>query len=141
MAPPQKSSRVKSKKPYPTFPLTPHANGQWCKKIRGKVHFFGVWIDPRAAQEEYNRQAADLHAGRQPVPRAGVGEPTVKDLGRRDARPARHYRIMGHDIPGLSGIYVEEISRSEPDCHILLAVDRTGCLAEPGPHVSVAMRF
>jgi hypothetical protein len=40
--PPRKQPR----KPYPTFPLTAHPNGQWCKKIRGKVHFFGVWGDP-----------------------------------------------------------------------------------------------
>jgi len=32
-----------------------------------KVHFFGVWADPKAAVAEYNRQAADLHAGRQPT--------------------------------------------------------------------------
>jgi len=94
-----KKRRTKPKKPYPTFSLTPHANGQWCKKIRGKVHFFGVWADPWAAQEEYNRQAADLHAERQPAPRAGVGEPTVKDLGRREARPARHSQHHGPRHP------------------------------------------
>jgi hypothetical protein len=61
------SSRPKKpKKPYPTFPLTPHLNGQWCKKIRGQVRFFGVWADPDAALANYNRQADDLHAGREP---------------------------------------------------------------------------
>jgi hypothetical protein len=35
--------------PRASFPLTAHPNGQWCKKIRGKVHFFGVWLDPDAA--------------------------------------------------------------------------------------------
>ncbi len=54
----------KPAKPYPGFPLTAHPNGQWCKKIRGRVHFFGVWADPMAALGHYNRQAADLHAGR-----------------------------------------------------------------------------
>ncbi|MBK8270860.1 MAG: tyrosine-type recombinase/integrase [Planctomycetes bacterium] len=59
-----RSKSSKPKKPYPTFPLTPHPNGQWCKKIRGKVFFFGVWSDPKSALQEYTTQAADLHAGR-----------------------------------------------------------------------------
>ena len=54
----------KPAEPHPGFPLTAHPNGQWCKKIRGKVHFFGVWGAPMAALGNYNRQAADLHAGR-----------------------------------------------------------------------------
>ena len=58
--------RWKPAKPYPSFPLTPHDNGQRCKKIRGKVHFFGVWEDPDAALQNYLRVAEYLHAGRQP---------------------------------------------------------------------------
>ena len=37
-----KQNRPKPRKPSPSFPLTPHNNGQWCKKIRGKIHFFGT---------------------------------------------------------------------------------------------------
>jgi hypothetical protein len=58
--------RKKPKKPHPSFPLTPHNNGQWCKKIRGRVHFFGVWEDPDAALQNYLRVAEALHAGRKP---------------------------------------------------------------------------
>ena len=74
-----KTSRKKPKKPYPSFPLTAHPNGQCCKKILGKVRFFGVWGDPDAALEHYHRIAADLHAGRKPAS-ADDGEPTVKEL-------------------------------------------------------------
>jgi integrase len=64
--PVKRSSRRKPAKPYPSFPLTPHNNGQWCKKIRGRIHFFGVWRNPQAALDDYLRVAADLRAGRQP---------------------------------------------------------------------------
>ena len=36
----------KPAKPYPEFPLTAHPAGYWCKKIRGKIHYFGPWDDP-----------------------------------------------------------------------------------------------
>jgi integrase len=76
----KRKRRRKPSKPYASFPLTPHNNGQWCKKVRGKVHFFGVWEDPQAALDNYLRVAADLHAGRQPPPTNLHPEgPTVKD--------------------------------------------------------------
>ncbi len=56
----------KPTKPYAEFPLTAHANRQWCKKIRGKVHFFGVWADPDAALAKYLDERDDLQAGRIP---------------------------------------------------------------------------
>ena len=47
--PSDKPARVRPSKPYPEFPLTPHPAGYWCKKIRGKVHYFGPWGDPDGA--------------------------------------------------------------------------------------------
>ena len=73
--------RRKPSKPYPSFPLTPHNNGQWCKKIRGKVHFFGVWDSPDVALQYYLRIATDLHAGRSPQKTTVLpGQITVKDV-------------------------------------------------------------
>lgn len=75
--------RRKPNKPYPSFPLTAHPNGQWCKKIRGVVRFFGVWNDPDAALTRYHEQAADLHAGRRPRKTQADGDCTLKGLADR----------------------------------------------------------
>ena len=41
--------RKKPSKAFPSFPLKAYNNGQWCKKICGKVCFFGVWDDSKEA--------------------------------------------------------------------------------------------
>jgi len=61
----------KPNKPHPDFPLTPHPSGRWCKKVRGKLHYFGKWTDDRAGEKAlaaWLDQKDDLLAGR--VPRA-----------------------------------------------------------------------
>lgn len=52
---------MKQTKPNPEFPLTPHRNGQWCKKIKGKVHYFGT--EREAAYAKYQEQRDYLQAG------------------------------------------------------------------------------
>ena len=51
-----KIGRQKPAKPRKDFPLYPHLSGQWSKKIRGKMLCFGVWEDPIAAEQKWDRE-------------------------------------------------------------------------------------
>jgi integrase len=49
----------KPPKPYPDFPLTAHPAGYWCKKIKGKIYYFGPWDDPDGALKKYQEKKDD----------------------------------------------------------------------------------
>ena len=57
------STKRKPSKPYPEFPLFPHNNGQWCRKIRGKLYSFGKWDNPTAALQRHNNEYPFLKEG------------------------------------------------------------------------------
>src|SRR5215510_5952637 len=87
---PDKTAKpAKPGKPYPEFPLTAHPAGYWCKKIRGKLHYFGPWADPDGALAKYLEQKDALHAGRKP--REDAGATTVKEAANHflNAKQAR----------------------------------------------------
>lgn len=79
---PARSKATKPAKPYEGFPLGPHGNGQWCKRIKGTLRFFGRWaddLDGAKALTRYNEERSDLEAGH--VPRArGSQEITLREL-------------------------------------------------------------
>ena len=63
---PRPARSAKQGKPHPDYPLYAHASGQWAKRVRNKVHYFGPWADPDVALEKWLREEDDLLAGREP---------------------------------------------------------------------------
>ncbi len=72
---------TKPAKPCPDFPLFPHRTNRWCKKIKGKSHYFGsVTADPNgeAALQLWLDQKDDLLGGR--APRSRTGAVAIRDV-------------------------------------------------------------
>jgi integrase len=63
-------------KPHHDFPLFMHATGQWAKKVRGRMFYFGK--DPKAALARWLAEKDALLAGHDP--RREVDTLTVRDL-------------------------------------------------------------
>ena len=56
-------------KPREDFPLFPHRNGRWAKKVRGSFCYFGKWADDPKGEAAVNLwldQKDELLAGRKP---------------------------------------------------------------------------
>ncbi|MCX7429263.1 MAG: tyrosine-type recombinase/integrase [Planctomycetia bacterium] len=73
---------AKPDKPYPGFPLFPHASGRWAKKIKGRFAYFGRWSDDPKGERalgQYLNEKDALHAGHRPQ-RGGESSPTVADV-------------------------------------------------------------
>ena len=72
------------------FPLTLHKTGQYCKKIRGKLYYFGT--DKQEALRRYQEQATYLHTGVGTMPArrdAGLSLRTLCNLYLDHQEPRR----------------------------------------------------
>lgn len=107
---PARKAADRPNKPYPDFPLTPHASGTWQKKVRGRIHYFGRWGRVvngtmtrlpgdgwEQALAEYKAVADDLHAGRTPRPDAATL--TVADLCNHFLTAKKHRLDAGELTP------------------------------------------
>ena len=86
-----------ARKPRPDFPLFPHQRGHWCKKIRGKTHYFGkIEGDPHgdAALNLWLDQKEALLAGRKPRSKDEHGL-ALKDLCNRFLTAKTHQQSAG----------------------------------------------
>jgi hypothetical protein len=87
-----RAARSKPAKPYPAFPLTAHPAGYWCKKIRGKTHYFSPWEDPDGAyrqtiSDKRLRAVADhVHAWLFPPAKKAATDHAKKDEEERRRR-------------------------------------------------------
>lgn len=120
----------------PTWPysrrgvvLTANGNGQWSKKYRGKVYFFGPWSEPEAAFEAWQRDWPAVTAGRPREPAAEPGWATVETVtdaflaemsaavgrGERSHRTHRTYREVIGLVLGNLGAQTPVSSLSPAD--------------------------
>jgi integrase len=79
------------RRPHAAFELSPHPSGKWQKRILTKLYYFGNWATKvngklvplpdwgwKAAEDEYKKEASDLHAGRDR--QTNNDDPNVADL-------------------------------------------------------------
>jgi hypothetical protein len=114
----------KPAKPYPDFPLYAHAAGYWAKRIRGKIHYFGLWEDPDGALTKYLDQKDALHAGRKP--RADAGGVTVRDLANAFLN-AKKARVDVGELSPRTWAYYKQT------CDLVVKHFGKGRLGRPGP--------
>src|SRR3954452_427438 len=127
------SSRpAKPTKPYPEFPLTAHPAGYWCKKIRGKIHYFGPWDDPDSALAKYLEQKDALHAGRKP--REATEGLMVKELVNRFLNAKRHAVDSGELSPRTWACYKEACDA------VVAAVGKTRLVSDLDPEDFASLR-
>ncbi|MEZ6102478.1 MAG: tyrosine-type recombinase/integrase [Pirellulaceae bacterium] len=58
----RKGRQDRPKKPHPDYPLFPHLSGQWAKKVKGKLYYFGRWEEPDTALANYKANLVTILA-------------------------------------------------------------------------------
>lgn len=112
----QKPTKELPPKPYPDYPLRPHARGKWTKKIKGQSYYFGTWADPYGALQEYE---AFMAKNKLPMGNDQPGSTTLYDylnlfLESRESlmkeggivkRTFEEYRVTAKRFAGVMGAH------------------------------------
>jgi hypothetical protein len=88
------------------FPLTLHPTGQYCKKIKDKIHYFGT--DKKQALERYLDDATYLHGGQNLAQKASNGNMTLKELCDLYLR-CQHSKLLADDLSPTSAVLEKKI--------------------------------
>jgi len=96
-ATPEKSPKGKVKTNDRDLPLWQRSDGRWCRKIKGRVHYFGT--DKDKALEEWARVKDDLLAGR--TPRVKTDGLLLGDLCERFLN-AKRVRVQSGELSPLT---------------------------------------
>jgi integrase len=127
----------KPSKPHPDFPLTPHNNGKWVKKIRGRLFYFGTWDDPDGALREYLDVKDDLLAGRVPGAADNQEGLSVRDLVNAFLTHKKHKLETGELSPQSFGDYHTACARIVAAFGVNQAVEKL----KPAHFEKLAFRF
>ena len=121
----KRQTATKPEKPYPGFPLFPHSNGLWCKKVRGKLVYFGPWRDPDAALQRWLDQRDDLMAGRRPRKKGDPDALTLADLVNRYLTSKRDAVATGEitaltfrNVHGSMAMLIDHFGRDRVVCDL-----------------------
>ncbi len=102
-------------KPHPDFPLFLHATGQWAKKVRGRLRYFGT--DADAALDRWLRDKDDLIAGRTPRAACVTLQTLCNDFltAKRDAMLAGDLSSRTwSDYYRICGLLIEHFGKEQP---------------------------
>lgn len=105
----------KLRKPYPTFPLTPHPSGRgWSKKYKG-VQLFIRDREPEKAVERFNRLAGRIDKGEHMALGKSVADPSVFDVCNRYVHERKLDREAGRLSAGAWNDY-DDAAAEMYDC-------------------------
>jgi hypothetical protein len=100
------------------FPLTLHPTGQYCKKIRGHIYYFGS--DRKQALENYLDQAIFLHGYNNAMQKSINGNMTLKEIcdmylkyqntKLQANNLTTRQRLLGHVNLTMATRYVQDVS-------------------------------